>query len=200
MRGWLLCLLLFIAAVWYGASLFLPISRPPGVLVAREPEQVLIAGVMTPFEKQGWALRPLATYAIEARVLHTAHYRDFNAASALVPYDVVVGWGPMSDSAVLEKFTFTQSMRWYHWQSWGSLPISRQDVETHSANMHLIADNDDIGHTIAWLRPGALVFLQGYLVEATRPGEARPWRSSLRRDDTGDGACEVMLVRSIRER
>lgn len=196
MRARLLLCLLLAAALWHGARSFLPITRPPGVLVAGEPEQVLLNGPMPPFEKQGWTLKPLATYAIEARVLHTARYHDGNA-SALVPYDVAVGWGPMSDSAVLDRLTITQSMRWYRWQSWGSLPISRQQVETHAANMHLIADNDDILHAIAWLRPGALVRLQGYLIEATRPGETRPWRSSLRRDDTGDGACELMLVRSI---
>ncbi len=198
MRGRVFLILLLAVAGWNVLGWYMPITRPPGVLIGREPEQVLLSGPVTTFEKQGWTLKPLATYAIEARVLHTAGYYDWNAASALVPYDVAVGWGPMSDSAVLDRLTITQSMRWYHWQSWGGLPISHRDVETHSANMHLIADNDEVRHAIAWLRTGALVSLKGYLVEATHPGEAKPWRSSLRRDDTGDGACEVMLVRTIR--
>ena len=41
--------------------------------------------------------------------------------------------------------------------------------------------------------------MTGYLVEANFPGAAKPWRSSLVRDDTGDGACELMYVRLLNE-
>ena len=35
--------------------------------------------------------------------------------------------------------------------------------------------------------------MTGYLVNATGPG-GEAWNSSLRRDDTGNGACEVFYV------
>jgi len=41
-----------------------------------------------------------------------------------------------------------------------------------------------------------LVSLEGYLVEIAGP-EGYHWRSSLSRDDTGGGACEVMWVTSV---
>jgi len=41
-----------------------------------------------------------------------------------------------------------------------------------------------------------LVTLEGYLVEITT-AEGFHWRSSLSRDDTGGGACEVMWVTSV---
>ena len=44
------------------------------------------------------------------------------------------------------------------------------------------------------LRQGELVHLEGELVEATGP-ELGTWRSSLSRTDTGNGACELMLVK-----
>ena len=65
--------------------------------------------------------------------------------------------------------------------------------------MHLIPDNDTVRRAIASLRVGALVEMKGYLVEARRTAPVLTWRSSLRRDDTGDGSCELMLVRSLRE-
>jgi hypothetical protein len=46
------------------------------------------------------------------------------------------------------------------------------------------------------LRPGQVVRLQGYLVRVEAPGGWQ-WNSSMTRDDTGNGACEVMLVQSV---
>jgi hypothetical protein len=46
------------------------------------------------------------------------------------------------------------------------------------------------------VRRHVLVTLEGYLVEITRP-DGYHWRSSLSRDDTGGGACEVMWVTSV---
>jgi hypothetical protein len=46
---------------------------------------------------------------------------------------------------------------------------------------------------IQGLRVGQIVTLDGYLVNATGP-EGRTWNSSLTRDDTGNGACELIYV------
>jgi len=46
------------------------------------------------------------------------------------------------------------------------------------------------------VRQGELVHLDGFLVDASRPDGWR-WRSSLRRDDTGDGACELVYVEDL---
>ncbi|MDB6140870.1 MAG: hypothetical protein JWO94_3942, partial [Verrucomicrobiaceae bacterium] len=92
-----------------------------------------------------------------------------------------------------------QSYRFYRWECTGPLPVPANEIATHSANMHLIADNETVRAAIASLRVGALVAMTGYLVEARHPACLKPWRSSLRRDDEGDGACEIMLVRSLRE-
>ena len=46
------------------------------------------------------------------------------------------------------------------------------------------------------LRPGQVVTLTGYLVDVRGPGGFR-WNTSLRRDDTGDGACELMWIERV---
>ena len=197
MRGFIALLALALMAWWLWVA-FVPIHHAAGVLVRQEPEQLMLVGTQPPVVRQGWTLKPLALYSIRARVLSKEHYAGDPSAD-VAPYDLAVGWGPMSDSAVLERLTVRQSYRFYRWQCWGALPVPEKDITSHSANMHLIADNDDVRESIASLRVGTLASMTGYLVEARHPSGPKPWRSSLRRDDAGDGACEVMLVRSLRK-
>jgi hypothetical protein len=46
------------------------------------------------------------------------------------------------------------------------------------------------------VRAGDRVRIEGWLVEATAPDGWR-WRSSLTREDTGNGACELVYVCAI---
>jgi hypothetical protein len=46
------------------------------------------------------------------------------------------------------------------------------------------------------VRTGSVVRLEGYLVEA-RADDGWRWRSSLTREDTGNGACELVWVERL---
>jgi len=46
------------------------------------------------------------------------------------------------------------------------------------------------------IRAGQIVSLAGYLVEVRGPNGMR-WRSSLTREDTGAGACELVWVETL---
>jgi len=46
------------------------------------------------------------------------------------------------------------------------------------------------------VRVGDVVTLEGDLIEADKPGGWK-WRSSLTRDDTGNGACELVYVKEL---
>jgi len=195
-----LLLLAVIAAMlyWVYTQFLGPRTYPPGVLVKNDPVQVMIDDPMEPFKKAGFSLKPLARYTIDARIVHTKHYFSGYVAP-LVPYDVAVGWGPMSDQKVLDQLDISQGNRFYFWAFEGSPPLTNPQIICHSANMHLIPSTSAVRRTIAWLRPGDIVRMRGYLVEATDPShpEMPPWRSSLSRTDTGNGACELMWVESI---
>ena len=184
-------------AAWWLYGRYAPIARPPGVLVREEPEQVM---VNRPIINHGkWQLKPLARYVIKVRVLSKHSYPD-DALAELAPYDLAVGWGMMSDSAVLEEFSIRQSYRRFSWLYLGEAPLDRGEVVRHSANMHLIPADASVLEVIRGLRKGSIVKLNGFLVEAihsTHPDQ--PCTSSLTRSDTGDGACEVMLVNSALE-
>ena len=58
------------------------------------------------------------------------------------------------------------------------------------------AADDAIRGELFSVREGQVVTLRGYLVEA-RGGDGFRWKSSLTRNDTGGGACELMLVESV---
>ena len=184
----LLALVLAFATYFY---LHRPITYPAGVLIESEPEQIAITDDSPAIEHAGYALKPLARFSLEARILHRKVYA-YDRGAKLVPVDLAVGWGPMSDQSVLDHLTISQSMRFY-WYEYYSPPIPKEQIISHSTNLHVIPATAAIASFCKSLRQGQLVQLKGELVEATGP-EIGTWRSSLSRTDTGNGACELMLV------
>jgi hypothetical protein len=65
-----------------------------------------------------------------------------------------------------------------------------------ATNTHLIPADEAILRQLKRTAPGRVVKLQGYLVNAVGDDGYR-WNSSLTRDDTGAGACELIYVQSV---
>lgn len=166
-----------------------PVSYPPGEIVADTPEQSEASRGL--FDFKDYRILPLADFRVAARVLSKKKYY-FGRESDLAPIDLALGWGPMSDEAVLEKIKIRQSNRFYFWSA-EQFPIPRKQIETHSANMHLIPSDREVLGRIKDVRTGDVVYFSGYLVQAAGADGWR-WRSSLSRNDTGSGACEVIYV------
>ncbi len=169
------------------------ISHAPGVLAPEAPMQTLISSEPE-WEHKGYRFTPLATYKIRARVLGKERYH-FGRESELSPVDLALGWGPMSDQAVVEQLEISQSGRWYYWQA-RALPLPKQTLITASANTHIIPAQPEIEDLLALVRVGEVVTLRGKLVAITGR-DGWQWRSSLRRNDTGQGACEVFWVEEL---
>ena len=169
-----------------------PIERPAGVLAADEPLQTPTrAG---PIKFGEFDLLAQADYDITARVLSVETYK-WDGGSALSPIDFAVGWGAMSDSAVLEHFRVTQGGRFFT-----IYPDERAiDIELallSAANMHLIPATEAVHRQLFRARAGNVVRLQGKLVNASRV-DGYQWNSSLTRADSGAGACELFYVESV---
>lgn len=171
-----------------------PVVHPPGILVHAAPVEEALATTPPDLAKPGYQITPLESFSLEARVLGRERYR-FDRAADLSPVDLALGWGPMSDQAVLERIDISQSGRFYFWRV-DRLPIPRREIETNSANMHMIPATGDVERQLLNLRPGQLVTLQGYLVEV-HATDGWQWRSSLTREDTGAGACELVWVEKL---
>jgi hypothetical protein len=185
-----------IAAAWQAESAWRlrPVHPPDGQIAPLTPSQGTLdtAGSV----QQGhWHLRERASYDITARILSREDYH-FDALSDLIPEDLALGWGAMSDNRMLAHFHISQGGRFYSWQSMGALPIPRQQVIEQSANTHVIPVDAAVRHELAALRAGQVVHLTGTLVDGQRD-DGMTIRTSLTRNDEGAGACEIMLVETV---
>ena len=170
-----------------------PVIQAAGVLAPNVPVQTPVENI-PPFVRNAYQITPIANFALKARVLGAKRY-FFGRNADLSPVDLALGWGPMSDSAVLERIDISQSNRFYHWYV-REFPIPRHDIERNSANMHMIPANETIAKRLAQVREGQIIALKGYLINI-RAEDGWHWYSSTTRNDTGFGACEVIWVESF---
>ena len=170
-----------------------PIEHMPGVLVADRPLQRNLQP--TGFMIDDYHITRKASFIIHARVLSTERY-FLKREGELSPIDLALGWGPMTDQAVLDRLDISQSGRWFHWRYEGSPPVPEQQIITSSSNMHMIPASSYISRQLKQLRKGDVIWIEGYLVDADHDSGWR-WRTSMTRTDTGDGACEVVYVESL---
>ena len=144
-----------------------------------------------PIQHDEYVITPLADIEITARVLGKENYW-MDRESDISPVDLALGWGRMSDPGVLEQISISQSSRWYHWKT-PKFPIPRREIETHSANMHMIPANDYVRENLSAVEQGQQVRIQGKLVRVDAK-DGWFWKSSLTRNDTGSRACELVYV------
>lgn len=165
---------------------------PPGTIVPESPHQTSITGKS--WVKDGIRFTALAKYSIRARVIVTGrHFSD------LSPVDLTLGWGPASNTAVLKRFRFVHSYRHVFWNGDGT--IDPYAISSYVANLHAIPSGQWVRKKLLSLGTDDIVTLDGYLVAVE--GESPfwgswEWISSLSRDDSGDGACEVMWIEDVR--
>lgn len=157
---------------------------------AEVPQQTATSA--PPFALQGYQVRPLAQFAIRARVLGREEY-SFGREADLSPVDLALGWRRMAEPAVYEPLNITQGGRWYRYSWSNQPPIPLQEIIESSANMHLIPANPAVERALRKARKGSFVRITGQLVEVTHPGGWR-WTSSLTRSDSGANSCELIYV------
>lgn len=183
-------------AVWQFVS-SRPVHRDPGEVAAVDPLQ---SQLETPqaLTRGDFHVIPQAKFSAEVRVLSRERYR-MGPLADVSPLDIAVGWGPMSDSSVLANLDVWQSGRFYFWHYDDEPPVPPPVIVSHSANWHLVPANDVVWRKLRGLRVGDVVQLDGMLVNLENP-EVGTMATSLRRDDTGAGACEIIYVEKARIR
>lgn len=168
---------------------------PPAVRAGAVPLQSAAPASLRPFELKDGTATPLAGFSIDARVLSRRDYRSGREA-AFSPTDLALGWGRMREEPVLARLDISQSSRWYRYRWRGEPPIPRAEIVRSSANMHLVPSDAQTAAALRRVRAGDDVRIDGWLVEINAPDGWR-WRSSLSREDSGGGACELIYVCSI---
>lgn len=139
-------------------------------------------------------LTPLAGFSVDARVLGREDYRLGREAD-FSPTDLALGWGRMTDDAVLAQLSLSQGGRWYHYRWQGDPPIPVAEIGRSSANMHMVPADDRVAAALARIEAGQRVRIDGWLIRID--GGNWHWRSSLTRDDSGGGACELVYACAV---
>lgn len=145
-----------------------------------------------PRERFDWAgvtIEKVAFYHIHGRLLSKHRYRD--NMGDLIPWDFAIGWEEMSDQAILDKVVVRQSDRHYYITTQLKEPSIARLLET-SANVHIIPCSAETREKLRLLRVGDELELHGWLVNVFK--EAVELKTSLSRTDSGDGACEILLL------
>jgi len=190
----LIYLSLALAAFWFVFIKTDYISLDPGIFAPDTPIQEKITSHES-FSFKDYMITRLADFQIKAKVLSKKNYQ-FGREAELSPVDLALGWGRMSDESVLDSINISQSGRWYRWRT-KNFPIPRREIETHSANMHIIPENSLVESTLDQTRIGDIVEFSGSLVRIDAQ-DGWHWVRSLTRNDTGNHACEVIFVEDFK--
>ncbi len=190
----LLIVLVLLVGMAYRDWSMREIQHAPGVLVAAAPKQKNVRGLSL-LAIDGYELTPRAVLKIRARVLSREDYR-LGTEADLSPLDLALGWGVMSDQAVLDRIEISQGSRWYYTRYDLPAPVSDQAIIQHSGNMHMIPAQKRISKKLKGVRVGDIVRLKGMLVDVDHPSGWH-WRTSLSRGDTGGGSCEIVYLEEI---
>lgn len=169
------------------------LKHPAGILAPDDPTQITVNNPVS-FQKDDYTITPLAEFSIKAFVLSTNHF-SIGRESDLSPIDLALGWGQMSNQAIIDGLDINQSNRWYHWKA-KVLVIPVNEINTHSANMHIIPADENIEDKLDELFKGCIIEMKGFLV-SVKAKDGWHWSTSLRRDDTGGGACELVYVNEL---
>lgn len=168
-------------------------SLAPGVLIDEEPLQAPIS----PYKwilKKNYRLGISDAFTIKGVVISKRQYLA-DERSDIAPLDLVIGWKKMSDPSVLKDIDVRQNNRFYYWHV-NEFPLPRAELEASSANLHIIPKTKKIAQMLNQLSKGQLIELKGFLVDV-KTQDGYIWSTSRSRTDSGDGACEIMLVSKI---
>ncbi len=189
----ILFIVLLIGGVYYYWTTR-PVEHGPGVVAPETPVQEVTYNAEK-FTYEGFKITPKANIDLEARILSIKNYY-FDKYSELVPTDIVVGWGPMSDERNLNSLMVRQSDRSFYFEM-AKPPIEKNAMWKHASNMHLIGSTKKIRDKISSIREGQIIHIEGFLVNATSPNEGWTLKSSLKRDDIGKDSSELVWIKSL---
>jgi hypothetical protein len=192
MRYLIVGLIVFI--LWFGMAGTEPPAKWEGCPVPETPEQTKSL-LPDPWEQSGFTIKPLARYRVKAVVLSAKHYY-LGRESSLSPVDLALGWGPMSQPEVINKLDISQDFRWYNYRWKDEPPIPVKEIVANSANTHCIPEDVIVKRKLMDIKRHDLVDMEGYLVRVEKEDGWR-WVSSLTRNDSGAGSCEVFVVTSV---
>ena len=148
---------------------------------------------------KAFMITPIAEYKITAIVLSKKNYWYDGDYGIIAPYDLSLAWGALSFKQSYSQIKVRQGYRSTSWTINRDCLLDDYFIQTHLSNVHIIPDNDYIRKQISHLRKYDRVYMEGYLVryDLFEKNRESYVESSLSREDLGDHACELFLVKYI---
>lgn len=155
---------------------------------------------------QGGALLPVARFETRGRVLNIERFKPYQSLVNWIPglrpatHDIGLGFGPMSDSANVGRFTFSHEGVNHGLRALFARPrdaMTQQEFDAlapNITNVHVIPASDAVYAQLRRVKQGELVTLRGLLVNV-RDAEGRIATTST---TAGDRDCEIMWLEEIR--
>jgi hypothetical protein len=170
------------------------------------PQQTATTAVPFTYNFQGvsYAVTPLFNYQLYGMVVSRHDYISDDSSLAdnqLFPTDLCMIWGQNLTSGVYRESstTFTQFDRFCNWQWQGDTQVINEDA----SNNHLMFTSGAVKRQLQGIGSGDQIKITGQLVDVETitpnvpPKKFVSRHSSTTRTDSGDGACEDILVSSI---
>jgi hypothetical protein len=177
----------------------LPASIEPHPQLAHEPRQrpITKAPLTVPYAGVDYRVEPLYSYELYGLVVS---YRQHDGESSMHRWsndhlnmaDVCVVWSDTAASPTLPKLDFWNGIFTCNVQTRDSVAWSNFKMNQLSNN-HLISADPFIRDRVAKIRVGDQIRIKGSLARYGAAGGGLRGTSTTR-DDTGDGACETVLV------
>lgn len=150
--------------------------------------------------KQHYSLTPRFDYDLTGVVVSYSnansftdiwHYDDWK--DFINVRDLCVIWGKNVSSGVYKKLDFS-SDTWTCWFSWRDEATGQLFKWTDISNNHLLTENNQIKKQLMEAEIGDVVHFKGILTDYHNVDNGGWRKTSIKRTDTGNGACEVVYL------
>ena len=143
-------------------------------------------------------VRPVAEYELWGLVVSHNNIQSvadiYHDSSSLDTKDLCVVWGSNLTSGELGKVSFESGP----WTCYYSYPEGVRFAGSEMSNSHLITDQESLRADLDAIRVGDQIRVKGALVNYQLDDWRDYWRrSSTVRNDSGNGACEVLFFEEI---
>lgn len=145
------------------------------------------------------SLVPKARYEMVGKVCSRNNYTH-GWLKDVAPFDLCVMWGRLATENLSGKVKFWQDdMRFSQFYVMPGSPFDVGYVYSHFSNNHVICHDETLCKAVSRIDKGDIVRVTGYLIymQGTYKGNEVNWNSSLSRNDTGNGACEIIYLSSL---
>ena len=152
----------------------IPINRGPGIIADKSPKTTkLISPQEINFD--GNTFSGFKKIEATVRVLEKDRY-FFDNMSEFSSYDILVGWGQVSDQKNLDYINFDLKDRTFTYNKI-RLPLKSDLISSQTLLWHVVPSTDEIKKLLFGLRSGHIINVSGYVVDvSTRDG--LQWKSA----------------------